>query len=150
MWLWVGLLSLFTSFCLISFLYEAATTYFRYHNGLIVLGAVQDVRDESNTDTDWTSYDVSFKSADGQIYNITNHYNTTDSPHIYQVGQPIKVVYDPKNPDDGRIDSNREKYGVVTGTLLLAAIGISVSTFSYFGIRRSRLSAVPNSIEGEA
>lgn len=136
-WLLAALLFLFTSFCLASFFYEVYRTYSLYHEGMVVTGVVDNIEDNSNTDADWTSYYVSFKTPDGNLHKITNHYNTTDNPHVYQVGQHVRVVYDPKAPDDGRIDNGREKYGVLAGVFFMAAFGLGLSTYFYRFILRT-------------
>jgi hypothetical protein len=137
LWLLYLVPTLFTGLCGLFLLHEAYITYNHYHNGVFVVGTVQAVRNESNTDADWTSYDVSFKTPDGQIHTITNHYNTVDNPSIYQVGQAVRVVYLPEDADAGRLNSAREKYGVITGLLGMVFLGSGVLAFLFSMTRRS-------------
>ena len=128
---------LLTGFCGFHLLGEIYTTYARYQQGITTVGTVQAVRNESNTDGAWTAYDVAFKSSDGQIHTISNHYSEEDNPALYQVGQVVRVIYLPEDADKGRIDSDREKYGVVIGLLFMFLTGLGVLAFIFLKTRRA-------------
>lgn len=128
---------LFTGFCGLCLIGEIYTTYNRYHHGTTAAGTVQAVRNESNTDAAWTTYDITFKSSDGQTHTVTNHNAKVDSPARYQVGQIVRVIYLPEDADDGRIDSDREKYGVVIGLLFMFLTGLGVLAFIFLKTRRA-------------
>lgn len=126
---------------------EAQLSSVRYANGLVAQGKVQKAQDESNTDADWTLYEVAFVAADRHTYFIHNHYLTTDEPKLYHVGQLVTVVYLPTAPDDGRIDSPRERYGVYqgcfTGALVAVLFGALIFYFFHRPILFPALTRVP-------
>ena len=114
-------------------IYEYHHAYTLYHNGLPTQGKVQKVEDRSNTDADWTTYEVAFAATDHHTYTIQNHYSVADKVKLYKVGESVPVIYLPTAPEDGRIDNRREQSGVYGGCFLGALIALLVGTlFFYF------------------
>ena len=122
---------------------EAHLSSVRYDTGLTAQGKVLKAEDEGNTDGDWTSYEVAFVAADRHTYLIHNHYLTTDNPKLYQVGQLVPVVYLPVDPEDGRIDSPREQYGVYQGCLVGALVAVLFGALIFYFFHRPILFPSP-------
>ena len=125
---------------------EACLSVERYDIGLITQGKVLKAEDESNADADWTTYEVSFVAADHHTYFIQNHYSTADNPKLYQVGQSVPVAYLPADPEDGRIDSPRERYGVYAGCLISALVALLFGALIFWFFHRPILFPAPTQV----
>jgi hypothetical protein len=86
------------------------------------------VRLERSKDRDRYGYSYapvfSFHAADGNEYTVTS--NVGSSPPGFSVGESVRVRYDPANPEDARIHTFFQIWGVA---IVFAAAGIM-----FFGI----------------
>jgi hypothetical protein len=79
-----------------------------------------------------TSYEsyapvFSFKVAGGRTYTVTSKISS--SPADFSVGDPVRVRYDPANPEDARIHTFFQTWG---GAITFGVIGIGFFAFGCY------------------
>jgi hypothetical protein len=83
---------------------------------------------------------VEYRTPSGEVQTVTS--NVSSSFHIFHVGDPATVLYDPSDPTDARIDAVSILFGgpiflTVFGAVL-AGFGRVVLAFGGWGRRRER------------
>jgi len=98
----VGLLSLYAAWRM------AANTRAFQRTAAHASGVVTSLKEEASRNKDGSTSHafypiIKFQTPDGK--NVTFTSDTAVDPHEYPVGEPIKVLYDPANPQQVRLDS---------------------------------------------
>lgn len=74
---------------------------------------------------------IEFTTASGEDVRFESSYGTMPASH--KVGQVVRVLYDPKNPNSAEIDSGLSKW-LVPGCLMIFAIGAFLFSIMFFGL----------------
>jgi hypothetical protein len=74
---------------------------------------------------------VEFTTASGKSIRFESSYGTMPASH--QVGQVVKVLYDPQNPDKAEIESGLSRW-LVPGCLLVFAVGALFFSVMFLGL----------------
>jgi Protein of unknown function (DUF3592) len=69
----------------------------------------------------------SFTVADGQTYTVTSEVST--SPPGFDVGESVRVRYDPSNPEDARIHTFFQTWG---GAVMWGIVGAAFIAFGFY------------------
>ncbi len=87
------------------------------------------VRLERSKDRDRYGYTYapvfSFTAADGETHTVTS--DVSSSPPGFSEGEPVRVRYDPANPEDARIHSFFQTWGT---SVIFGAVGVGFVGFA--------------------
>jgi len=124
----LDLVLLFTSPCLLVFsLVSAVRTKGFIRRSVEVTGEV--VRLERSSGARFGSYDYapvfSFTAADGNTYTVTS--DVSSSPPGFREGESVRVRYDPDNPENARIHSFFQTWGVA---VISGAVGVAFASYA--------------------
>ncbi len=122
--LWVGVIFAIAGFGMLilsGFLFVSSQKFVR--NSIAASGTVTGLARQTNTNHGTTSYtyspEVSFTDKNGNEHSFVS--NTSSNPPAYRAGDIIKILYNPQNSQDAKIDSFFELWG---GVMIFSLLGI--------------------------
>ena len=121
----------FAGFCLWG-VYAAYTGWQLQTNGVTTTGMVVRLDERSSGEGGCCTYVpvVDFQVQD-QVYTFEG--DNASYPPAYDVGEEVKVRYDPSNPDRAQIDSMLERW--IFPVIIIPAMIVAALIFNYFMIR---------------
>jgi hypothetical protein len=109
-------------------------------HSVVAKGTVTGLNEQSGENGKMFAPEYTFVTQDGRIWNAVS--TSSSNPPAYQVGQSIRVLYDPHYPEHNRIDSFWHLWGFSAAFLLVAAI-LAVLGFAMRSAKRRRAQVTP-------
>jgi hypothetical protein len=110
---------------------------------VVQMRAVQDAK----THTETYAPVIGFVARDGHSYTVDSH--SSSNPPSYVVGEMVRVLYDPEDPAEGKIDSVWQVWGIA---IVFSALGslflLTGIVLLWIGRRRKRREAAFPGIGG--
>jgi hypothetical protein len=107
-------------------------------HSVVASGTVTGLDEQSGENGKMFAPEYTFVAQDGRTYNAVS--TSASNPPAYQVGQSIRVFYDPHYPEHNRIDSFWNLWGFTAAALLFSAI-LVVLGFAMRSARRRKAQA---------